>query len=56
MIVFSIPQHRGLLPAEPREQPQLTLGRCRFGSFPDGELWVEVEAKHHVQVRKMIGQ
>jgi len=43
MIVFSIPQHRGLLPAEPREQPQLTLGRCRFGSFPDGELWVEVE-------------
>lgn len=43
MIVFSIPQHRTLLPAELGESTVPALGRCRFDRFPDDELWVEIE-------------
>jgi ribose-phosphate pyrophosphokinase len=43
MIVFSIPQHRALLPVELGESSVPALGRCRFGRFPDRELWVEID-------------
>jgi ribose-phosphate pyrophosphokinase len=43
MIVFSIPQHRALMPAGLGESTVPTLGRCRFGRFPDGELWVKFD-------------
>ncbi len=43
MIVFSLPQHRALLPEALQGTSGLTLGRCRFERFPDGELWLQLE-------------
>lgn len=42
VIVFCLPQHRGLLPAELDSASQPALGRFRSGRFPDGELWLEL--------------
>jgi len=43
MIVFCLPQHRALLPAELDGASEPALGRCRLGRFSDGELWVELD-------------
>jgi ribose-phosphate pyrophosphokinase len=43
MIVFCLPQHRALLPAELDAASEPALGRCRLGRFSDGELWVELD-------------
>ncbi len=43
MIVFCLPQHRALLPAELDGGSSPALGRFRLGRFSDGELWVELD-------------
>lgn len=43
MIVFCLPQHRALLPAELDGESEPVLGSCRFGRFSDGELWLELD-------------
>lgn len=43
MIVFCLPQHRALLPAELDSGSSPTIGRFRLGRFSDGELWVELD-------------
>lgn len=43
MIVFSLAQHRPLLPPELGDSSQPALGHWGVGRFPDGELWVEVD-------------
>ncbi len=44
MIVFSLAQHRSLLPPGLGDSSQPGLGRWRAGRFPDGELWVELDS------------
>ena len=43
MIVFCLPQHRALLPAELDGGSSPAIGRFRLGRFSDGELWVELD-------------
>lgn len=43
MIVFCLPSHRALLPAELDDASAPALGRWRLGRFPDGELWAELD-------------
>ena len=43
MIVFCLPSHRALLPAELADASEPALGRWRLGRFPDGELWAELD-------------
>jgi ribose-phosphate pyrophosphokinase len=45
MIVFSLPQHRALLPDELDEDSDPALGAYRVGRFPDGGLWVELDGR-----------
>jgi ribose-phosphate pyrophosphokinase len=42
MIVFSLPQHRPLLPPGLGDSSEPALGRWHAGRFPDGELWLEL--------------
>jgi ribose-phosphate pyrophosphokinase len=42
MIVFSLPQHRQLLPRGLGDSSEPALGRWHAGRFPDGELWLEL--------------
>jgi len=43
MIVFCLPQHRALLPADLDSGSSPAIGRFRLGRFSDGELWVELD-------------
>jgi ribose-phosphate pyrophosphokinase len=43
MIVFSLPQHRALLPANLDGLSEPAVGCCHIGRFPDGELRLRVE-------------
>lgn len=43
MIVFSLPQHRALLPDELDARSDPALYEYRSGRYPDGELWVELD-------------
>lgn len=43
MIVFSLSQHRALLPRELDAGSDPALRRHRAGRFPDGELWAELD-------------